>query len=177
MKKYLKEILFTRKDIDEKVREMGKEITEDYRDKDLLCICILKGAIAFMSDLIKEIDLPLEIDFMAVSSYDGTFTSGDVKIVKDLDTSVVGKDVLIVEDIIDTGITLSKLVELFKNRGANSVAIATFLSKPKRRKIDVDVKYIGYKIDDKFTIGYGMDYNEKFRNLPYIGVYNEDVDR
>ncbi len=172
MKEYISEVLFSREEIDEKVKELGREITEDYRGKNLLCICILKGAIAFMSDLIKEIDLPLEIDFMAVSSYDGTYTSGDVKIVKDLDTSVVGKDVLIVEDIIDTGITLSRLVELFKTRGANSVSIATFLSKPKRRKIDVDVKYTGFKIEDKFAIGYGMDHNEKFRNLPYIGVYN-----
>lgn len=128
-----------------------------------------------MSDLIKRIDLPLTVDYMDVTSYEGVNTSGQVKILKDLDNSIEGKDVLIVEDIIDTGTTLNYIKNLFENRLANSVTIATLLNKPKRRKIDVYVKYIGYDIEDLFVIGYGLDYNEIGRNLPYIGTLKKEI--
>lgn len=175
MKEFLDEILYSEEDIDKKVRELGAQITKDYKNKDLLVVGILKGAVSFMSDLIKRIDLPLTVDYMDVTSYEGVNTSGQVKILKDLDNSIEGKDVLIVEDIIDTGTTLNYIKNLFENRLANSVTIATLLNKPKRRKIDVYVKYIGYDIEDLFVIGYGLDYNEIGRNLPYIGTLKKEI--
>ncbi len=171
----VKEILFTEEDIKKKVKELGKQLTSDYKDKNLLLVGILKGAVPFMADLMRSIDLDLEYDFMDVTSYDGTTSLGEVRILKDISTKVEGKDILIVEDIIDTGLTLSYLTKIFQSREAKSVAISTLLSKPKRRKIDIHVKYIGYEIPDKFVVGYGMDYNEKFRALPYIGVLDEDA--
>lgn len=171
----IKEILFTREEIQKKVQELGKIISNDYKGKKLILVGILKGAVPFMADLMREIDLDLEYDFMDVSSYSGTTSVGEVRILKDISTHIEGKDVLFVEDIIDTGLTLSYLTDLFKSRAANSVAITTLLSKPKRRKIDIYVKYIGYEIEDKFVVGYGMDYNEKFRPLPYIGVLDESI--
>lgn len=171
----IKEILFTREEIQKKVQELGKIISNDYKGKKLILVGILKGAVPFMADLMREIDLDLEYDFMDVSSYRGTTSVGEVRILKDISTHIEGKDVLFVEDIIDTGLTLSYLTDLFKSRAANSVAITTLLSKPKRRKIDIYVKYIGYEIEDKFVVGYGMDYNEKFRSLPYIGVLDESI--
>lgn len=171
----IKEILFTREEIQKKVQELGKIISNDYKGKKLILVGILKGAVPFMADLMREIDLDLEYDFMDVSSYSGTTSVGEVRILKDISTHIEGKDVLFVEDIIDTGLTLSYLTDLFKSRAANSVAITTLLSKPKRRKIDIYVKYIGYEIEDKFVVGYGMDYNEKFRSLPHIGVLDESI--
>lgn len=171
----IKEILFTREEIQKKVQELGKIISNDYKGKKLILVGILKGAVPFMADLMREIDLDLEYDFMDVSSYSGTTSVGEVRILKDISTHIEGKDVLFVEDIIDTGLTLSYLTDLFKSRAANSVAITTLLSKPKRRKIDIYVKYIGYEIEDKFVVGFGMDYNEKFRSLPYIGVLDESI--
>lgn len=171
----IKEILFTREEIQKKVQELGKIISNDYKGKKLILVGILKGAVPFMADLMREIDLDLEYDFMDVSSYSGTTSVGEVRILKDISTHIECKDVLFVEDIIDTGLTLSYLTDLFKSRAANSVAITTLLSKPKRRKIDIYVKYIGYEIEDKFVVGYGMDYNEKFRSLPYIGVLDESI--
>lgn len=171
----IKEILFTREEIQKKIQELGKIISNDYKGKKLILVGILKGAVPFMADLMREIDLDLEYDFMDVSSYSGTTSVGEVRILKDISTHIEGKDVLFVEDIIDTGLTLSYLTDLFKSRAANSVAITTLLSKPKRRKIDIYVKYIGYEIEDKFVVGYGMDYNEKFRSLPYIGVLDESI--
>lgn len=171
----IKEILFTREEIQKKVQELGKIISNDYKGKKLILVGILKGAVPFMADLMREIDLDLEYDFMDVSSYSGTTSVGEVRILKDISTHIEGKDLLFVEDIIDTGLTLSYLTDLFKSRAANSVAITTLLSKPKRRKIDIYVKYIGYEIEDKFVVGYGMDYNEKFRSLPYIGVLDESI--
>ena len=171
----IKEILFTREEIQKKVQELGKIISNDYKGKKLILVGILKGAVPFMADLMREIDLDLEYDFMDVSSYSGTTSVGEVRILKDISTHIEGKDVLFVEDIIDTGLTLSYLTDLFKSRAANSVAITTLLSKPKRWKIDIYVKYIGYEIEDKFVVGYGMDYNEKFRSLPYIGVLDESI--
>lgn len=171
----IKEVLITEDDIRAKAKEMGEKITRDYNGKNLLCVGILKGSVVFMTELIKHIDLPLEIDFMDVSSYVGTQTTGEVRILKDLDYSIQGKDILIIEDIIDTGITLNYLVSLFRHRKVNSVCIATLLTKPKRRRVDVDVKYTGFEIDDLFVVGYGLDYNELYRNLPFIGILEENV--
>lgn len=171
----IKEVLITEDDIRAKAKEMGEKITRDYNGKNLLCVGILKGSVVFMTELIKHIDLPLEIDFMDVSSYVGTQTTGEVRILKDLDYSMQGKDILIIEDIIDTGITLNYLVSLFRHRKVNSVCIATLLTKPKRRRVDVDVKYTGFEIDDLFVVGYGLDYNELYRNIPFIGILEENV--
>lgn len=176
MHKDIEKILFDRETIANRVKELAKEITEDYKGKDLVCICLLKGGVLFLTDLIKEIDLDLEIDFMDVSSYGAlTVSSGEVRILKDLDASVKDRDLLIVEDIIDTGVTLSKVVELLKSRQARSIEIVSFLNKPDRRKIDMDVKYIGYEIPDYFVVGYGLDFDEKYRNLPYIGYLKEEL--
>lgn len=176
MHKDIEKILFDRETISNRVKELAKEITEDYKGKDLVCICLLKGGVLFLTDLIKEIDLDLEIDFMDVSSYGASTTSsGEVRILKDLDASVKDRDLLIVEDIIDTGVTLSKVVELLKSRQAKSIEIVSFLNKPDRRKIDMDVKYIGYEIPDYFVVGYGLDFDEKYRNLPYIGYLKEEL--
>lgn len=171
----IKEVLITEEEIQNKVKELGEKITEDYRGKDLFLLGILKGAVPFMADIMRKIDLDLEYDFMDVSSYQGTRSMGEVRILKDISTSIVGKDILIVEDIIDTGITLSYLTKVLKSRGANSIEIVTMLSKPSRRKIDLPVKYNGYEIEDHFVIGYGMDYDEKYRALPYIGILDESV--
>ena len=171
----IKEVLFTEEEIQNKVRELGEKITEDYRNKDLFLLGILKGAVPFMADIMRRIDLDLEYDFMDVSSYQGTRSMGEVRILKDISTSIVGKDILIVEDIIDTGVTLSYLTEVLKSRGANSIEIVTMLSKPSRRQIELPVKYNGYEIEDNFVIGYGMDYDEKYRALPFIGILDESV--
>jgi hypoxanthine phosphoribosyltransferase len=159
-----------------RVKEMGRQITEDYRDKDLIIIAILKGAVLFTSDLIKEIKLPLAMDFMAVSSYgSSTKSSGVVRILKDLDEEIEGKDVLIVEDIVDTGLTLHYLVENLLTRKPNSLKICCCLDKPSRRTAPVKVDYIGFSIPDEFVIGYGLDFDEKYRNLPFIGVLSKEA--
>ena len=175
-KSFVKEVLLSEEEIETRVKELGKEITKDYEGKNLLVVGILKGAVIFMAELCKHIDLPIMIDFMAVSSYgSSTESTGEVKIIKDLDFSVEGKDVLIVEDIIDTGLTLSYLSEILKKRGANSVRIATLLDKPDRRNIEVKVDYLGFSIPDEFVVGYGLDYAELYRNLPYIAAIKEEV--
>lgn len=171
----IKEVLISEEEIQNKVKELGKKITEDYRDKNLFLLGILKGAVPFMADIMRKIDLDLEYDFMDVSSYQGTRSLGEVRILKDISTSIVGKDILIVEDIIDTGITLNYLTKVLKSRGSNSIEIVTMLSKPSRRKVDLPVKYNGFEIEDNFVIGYGMDYDEKYRALPYIGILDESV--
>lgn len=171
----IKEVLISEEEIQNKVKELGKKITEDYRDKNLFLLGILKGAVPFMADIMRRIDLDLEYDFMDVSSYQGTRSLGEVRILKDISTSIVGKDILIVEDIIDTGITLNYLTKVLKSRGANSIEIVTMLSKPSRRKVDLPVKYNGFEIEDNFVIGYGMDYDEEYRALPYIGILDESV--
>lgn len=164
-------ILIDEENIKQRVAELGAQITEDYRDKDLLVICILRGGVAFMADLVKEIKLPLTMDFMAVSSYGmSTKSSGVVRIMKDLDEDIEGKDVLVVEDIVDTGLTLHYLTDYLKSRGPRSVKICSFLDKPARRKVDVTVDYIGFEIPDEFVVGYGLDYAQKYRNLPYVSV-------
>ncbi|WP_129596487.1 hypoxanthine phosphoribosyltransferase [Anaerophilus nitritogenes] len=176
MKEDVAQILFSEKVLNEKVEELGKQIAMDYKDKDLLVVGILKGANVFMSDLIRKIDLPISIDFMAVSSYGlSTTSSGVVKIIKDLDDSIEKKNVLIVEDIIDTGLTLHYLCKNLLSRKPKSLKICTLLDKPERRKIDLKVDYKGFDIPDEFIIGYGIDYAEKYRNLPYVAILKREV--
>jgi len=166
------ETMFTADQIRSRVVELGRKITDDYQDKDLVLIGVLKGSCVFMADLMREIDLPMVIDFMAVASYkDGMVSSGDVEILKDLTKPIRGKDVIVVEDIIDTGLTLTRLVEILGSRGANSIKIATFLDKPEPRiNKDLKVDYCGFEIPNKFVVGYGLDVAGRFRNLPHIGV-------
>ncbi len=176
MKQDIEKVLITEEEIQEKVKELGKTLTEDYRDRFPLAIGVLKGAMPFMADLLKRIDTYLEIDFMDVSSYGHlTVSSGQVKILKDLDTSVEGRDILIIEDIIDSGLTLSNLVELFRHRKAKSIKIVTLLDKPSGRKADIEADYVGFQVPDAFVVGYGLDYIEKYRNLPYIGVLKPHI--
>ncbi len=169
-------VMITEEQVEKRIRELGEEISRDYAGKTLHMICILKGGVYFMTALSKRIseDVPVTLDFMSVSSYgDDTKSSGVVKIVKDLDQPLEGKDVLIVEDIIDSGRTLYYLMGLLKDRRPNSVRLCTLLDKPDRRERDVKVDYEGFVIEDKFVIGCGMDYMQKYRNLPYVGVVEE----
>lgn len=176
MHKDIKEIILSQEEIEERVIQLGKEISEDYKDKDLLVIGILKGATIFMSELIRNIELPITIDFMAVTSYgNSSISTGEVKIIKDLDFSVENKHILIVEDIIDTGYTLNYLSDNLKKRGALSVGVCTLLDKVERRLVGVPVDYLGFEIPDEFVVGYGLDYAEQYRNLPYIGALKEEV--
>ncbi|MCR6515042.1 MAG: hypoxanthine phosphoribosyltransferase [Clostridium sp.] len=176
MKNDIKEVLFDEKQLAERVKELGEKISEDYRGKDLVVVGVLKGSVVFTSDLIKNISIPCELDFMAVSSYgNSTETSGVVRILKDLDHSIENKHVLIVEDIVDSGITLNYLLDYLKARKASSIEIVSLLNKPERRTADLDVKYIGFEVPNEFIIGYGIDYAEKYRNLPYIGILKEEV--
>ncbi len=168
--------LISREQIAEKVAQLGQQISGDYRGKDLVVVGILKGAVVFLADLVREISIPLHIDFMAVSSYgSSTESSGVVRILNDLDMSIEGMDVLIVEDIVDTGLTLKYLVENLKNRKAASVRVCTLLEKPARRKVKIDIDYNGFVIPDEFAVGYGLDYNNKYRNLPGIYVLKKEV--
>ena len=167
----LSKVLVTREEIHEAVKKLGQQITADYQGKEPMLVGILKGAVVFYSDLIREIDLPLKTDFMVVSSYGrSTETTGVVKIIKDLSVNITGSDVLIVEDIVDSGITLSYLKNMLKDRGAASIKIATLLDKPARRRVDLKADYSCFEIPDEFVVGYGLDYAEKYRNLPYIGI-------
>lgn len=176
MNKDIREILIKEDALQSKVAELGAKITEDYRGKDILLVCVLKGAVIFVSDLMRKIDIPLDIDFMAISSYgSNTQSSGVVRILKDLNTSIEGRHVLIVEDIIDSGLTLSYLVDNLKSRKPASVEICTILDKPERRTTELEIKYTGFKIPDEFVVGYGLDYAEKYRNLPYIAVLKEEI--
>jgi len=164
-------VLISTEQVQKRIKELGQQLTAEYQGKDLLLIGILKGSVIFMSDLVRAVDLPLQLDFMAVSSYGkSTNSSGVVRILKDLDTDIHGKDVLIIEDIVDTGLTLSYLVENLLSRNPASLKICTFLDKPSRRVAKITPDYNGYEIPDEFVVGYGLDYAEKYRNLPYIGV-------
>ncbi|ATD31705.1 hypoxanthine phosphoribosyltransferase [Macrococcoides bohemicum] len=172
----IESIVLTKEQIEAACERLGKEITADYEGKLPLCVGILKGSILFMADLIKHIDTHVEMEFMDVSSYHGgTESTGEVKILKDLDVSVEGRDIIIIEDILETGTTLNAIVDLLKYRKANSIEIVTLLDKPTRRKVDIEAKYVGEKIPDDFVVGYGLDYQEKYRNLPYIGLLKEEV--
>ncbi|MGL5692845.1 MAG: hypoxanthine phosphoribosyltransferase [Peptostreptococcaceae bacterium] len=168
-------VMLTEEEIKAKVYEIAKKIEEDYRGEELLIVGILKGASVFVADLIRNIDLDVDMDFMSVSSYgNSTESSGTVKIIKDLDVDIEGRNVLIVEDIIDSGLTLSNLVAALETRNPKSLSLCTLLDKPQRRKAKMHVDYVGFVIEDKFIVGYGIDYAEKYRNLPYIGIV-EDV--
>lgn len=172
----LEKVLLTRDEIHEAVKKLGQKITEDYKGKDLLLVCILKGAVVFYSDLIREIDLPLSLEFMSISSYGAsTKSSGVVNIRKDLDVDVTDRHIIIVEDIVDSGMTLSFLKKVFATRNAASVSIATLLNKPARRRVELDVEYYCFNIPDAFVVGYGLDYAEKYRNLPDIGVLHPRI--
>jgi len=169
------ETMYTADEISERVKALGEQITKDYADKDLILIGVLKGSCVFMADLMREIDLNIEIDFMAVASYkDGTVSTGDVEIIKDLMKPIRGKDIIIVEDIIDTGLTLTRLSELLKTRGTNSIKIATLLDKPEPRiNKDLKVDYCGFTIPNEFVVGYGLDVAGRYRNLPFIGIVKD----
>ena len=176
MKEDVLRVLLSEDEIREKVRELGGKITADYKNSNLMLVTVLKGAVVFLADLMRQIDVPAEIDFMVVSSYgSGVKSSGVVKIVKDLDVPLAGKDILIVEDILDSGLTLSYIKDLLESRGPRSIRIATLLDKPSRRKVDLQADYIGFSVPDEFVIGYGLDYDEKYRNLPYIGILKPEV--
>lgn len=164
-------VLISQEEVDKKIRELGERISKDYAGREIHLVCILKGGVFVTCELAKNITVPVSLDFMSVSSYgDATVSSGRVKIIKDLDDSIEGKDVLIVEDIIDSGNTLRYLIDLLNSRKPNSIKICTLLDKPERRTADVFVEYVGFQIPDKFVVGYGLDYSQKLRNLPYIGV-------
>ncbi len=171
----LKKILITEEEIRERCKQLARQIDEDYKDKDVLVVGILKGSVPFMAELIKYIESDIEIDFMAVSSYQGTESMGDLKINKDLDNSIVGKNLLLVEDIIDTGFTIQQLKSLLYNKGANEVKVVALLDKPSRRIVNISADYIGFEIENEFVIGFGLDFNQKYRNLPYVGVLKDEL--
>lgn len=176
MKQYIEKILISEEEIQARVKELANEINKDYEDKEIFCVGILKGSVPFMADLMKSITLPMTMDFMAVSSYGHSLeSSGVVRILKDLDFPIEDKHIIIVEDIIDSGITLSYLIDYLKNRKPASIEIVCLLNKPERRKVEIPVKYVGFKVPDEFVVGYGLDFAEKFRNLPFVGVLKEEV--
>lgn len=176
MKETIK-VLLTEEEVNSRIKEVAEQISKDYEGKQVRMICVLKGGVYFMCELSKRMDVPVSLDFMSVSSYgDDTESSGIVRIVKDLDQPLEGKDVLIVEDIIDSGRTLSYLIEILKQRKPNSIRLCTLLDKPERRVVDVNVEYSCFNIPDKFVVGYGLDYAQKYRNLPYIGVVEFEED-
>jgi len=162
-------ILINKSKLEKRIEEMGKQIAKDYEGKEIVLVGILKGSVIFMAELAKNIKKSVALDFMDVSSYEGTESTGKIKINKDIRDTIEGKDVIIVEDIIDTGRTLTYVKEYLAQKNPNSIKIATMLSKPSRRVLELKVDYIGFAIDDKFVVGYGLDYNEQYRNLPYIG--------
>ncbi|MWC30187.1 hypoxanthine phosphoribosyltransferase [Paenibacillus sp. MMS18-CY102] len=176
MLKDIQEVLFDAETIQNKVKELGEQLSQDFEGRNPLVICVLKGAFIFMSDLVKQLSIPLEIDFMAVSSYGAsTKSSGVVKIIKDLDVTVEGREVLIVEDIIDSGLTLSYLIDVLERRNAKSVTVVTLFDKPARRTVDLEADYKGFSLPDEFIVGYGLDYAEHYRNLPFVGILKREV--
>ena len=173
----IKDVLYSEVQLSAMVKRMGEQITEYYKDKNLLLVSILKGSVIIMADLMREIKIPAEIDFMSVSSYgSGTKTSGTVRIIKDLDHDIAGYDVLIVEDILDSGKTLSYLMEILAARNPNSIRICTMFDKPDRREVkEIKADYVGGIVPDEFIVGYGLDYDQKYRNLPFVGILKEKV--
>jgi hypoxanthine phosphoribosyltransferase len=167
-----KRILFSESEIVERCKQLGEQLSKDYKDDkhDVLFVGILKGSIPFMAELMKHISIDIKIDFIAASSYQGTESLGDIKIIKDLDCSVIDRDIVVIEDIIDTGLTIKKLKELLYHKGAHDVKVVAMLNKQSRRACDVQADYVGFEIENEFVIGFGLDYNQKYRNLPYIGV-------
>lgn len=169
------EVLLTEEEVNAKIQELGDQISKDYAGKQVHLVCVLKGGVFFLCELAKRITVPVSLDFMSVSSYGSdTKSSGVVKIVKDLDESLQGKDVIVVEDIVDSGRTLSYLLEMLRDRKPNSLRLCTLLDKPERRVIEVPVDYTAFQIPDEFVVGYGLDYDQRYRNLPYIGVVKFD---
>ena len=175
MNQDIERILYNPEQIHETVRALGKQISEDYAGRNLLLVSILKGAVLFMTDLMREIDIPCEIDFMSVSSYDGHRSTGEVRITKDLERSIEGYDVLIVEDILDSGRTLNYIMNILRSRSPESIRICTLFDKPDGRVAPIDADYIGMLVPNAFIVGYGLDYNEKYRNLPYIGILKPEI--
>ena len=176
VEKGVAEILIDEDDLQRRIADLGDEISADYRGRDLLLLGVLKGAVFFMSDLMRRLTIPCEIDFMAISSYGAsTDSSGVVRILKDLDINIEGRHVLVVEDIIDSGLTLSYLMRMLESREPASLEICALLTKPERREIDVDVRYTGFEIPNRFVIGYGLDFAERYRNLPYVAVLHPDL--
>ena len=176
MRNDIQEVLFSEQQLADKVAELGARISADYEDKNPLVVSVLKGSYVFMADLTRKITIPCNVDFMAVSRYGaGTKTTGEVQIIKDIGSKIDGRHLIIVEDILDSGVTLSFLMKILKARGAASIRLCTLLSKPERRKVDVPIDYLGFEIPDAFVVGYGLDYAEKYRNLPYIGILKPSV--
>jgi hypoxanthine phosphoribosyltransferase len=176
MREDMERILLTESELKERVAELGRQITEDYAGREPIFVGVLKGCFIFMADLLRSVELHCTMDFMAVSSYgDGTTTTGAVKINKDLSRDIAGRDVIIVEDILDSGVTLSYLKSYLQNRAPNSIRIITLLDKPSRRKADIKADYLGFEVEDAFVVGYGLDYAEKYRNLPYIGILKPEI--
>lgn len=172
----VEKVLLSEEQLTKRIAELGEEITKEYKGKEIVAICVLKGAILFMADLARAVKVPMALDFMAVSSYgNGTTTSGTVRILKDLDNNIEGKHVLVVEDIIDSGVTLKYLLKNLKSRKPASIKLCTLLNKPERRRVEVDIDYCGFTVPDYFLVGYGLDYAEKYRNLPFIGILKPEI--
>ena len=172
----VEEVLIDEQALAQRVTELGAEISEDYRGRDLLLVGVLKGAVFFIADLMRSMDVPCEVDFMAISSYgSATDSSGVVRLLKDLDLSIEGRNVLVVEDIVDSGLTLAYLVRTLKALSPASLEICALMTKPARRRVDVDCRYIGFEIPERFVIGYGLDFAERYRNLPYVGVIRDEL--
>jgi hypoxanthine phosphoribosyltransferase len=168
------EILVQQDDLEHRVRELGAEISRDYRDRDLLLVGVLKGAVFFLSDLMRHLEVPCEVDFMAVASYgSSTDSSGVVRILKDLDAPIEGREVLIVEDIVDSGLTLSYLLRTLQARNPTTLEVCALLTKPERRKVELPIRYVGFEIPNRFAVGYGLDHGERYRNLPYVAALEE----
>lgn len=174
MHQNVERILVSEKEIVERCSQLGQQISEDYKEEAPLLVALLKGSVPFLAELIKHIDLDIEFDFMDVSSYAGTESTGEIKVVKDLDRSIKDAEILIVEDIIDTGRTLKTVKALLQSKGAKSVRVITLLDKPDRRVVDLEADYVGFEIPNEFVIGFGLDFDQKYRNLPYIGVLKEE---
>lgn len=176
MQELVEKVLINSQEIQKRINDLGKRISRDYKGKEVLLVCVLKGAFVFLADLIRAMDVPLKVDFIACSSYgSSTESSGVVRILKDLDYPVEGKHILLVEDIVDTGLTLNYILSLLKERRPKSLKVCAFLDKPERRVVPVKIDYLGFKIPNEFVVGYGLDYNGQFRNLPFIGVLKQEV--
>ncbi len=174
--KDMSKILFDEETIQKRIKELGKEITKDYEGKKPVIICILRGAVIFMTDLVRAIDLPVEIDFFSISSYgNSTKSSGIVKIRKDIDTDISGRDVIVVEDIVDSGLSLEYIYEYLKHHNVKSAKVCVLLDKPKAHKVDIKIDYRGFDVGNEFVVGYGLDYGEIYRNIPYIGILKEEI--
>ena len=178
MRDDIEKVVFTEEQIHEKIAELGRRITEDYKEvqEEIYCVGILKGAVNFYTDLVQQIELPVRYDFMIASSYgNGTSTTGSVKILKDLDYDIEGKHLIVIEDIIDSGTTMNYFMKYFRERKPASVKLCSLLSKPSRRTVDVHIDYCGFEVPDEFLVGYGLDYAEVYRNLPFIGVLKPEI--